>query len=281
MRCKAGMLGANRRKGWNASTLASTGRNFDPNSKLNRSGTQIPGDVFITPDGSAVLVAMNDDYIDKFSTTIPWNIGGGNVTHEQSFSVASQETQLKGVFFKPDGLKMYICGFSGDDVTEYALSVPWDLSTASHATQKSLATINPLAVRLSPDGLNMYVLHQLAGTGAGLEQGRAAQYALSSAWEVSTATHVHDFNFPTTPNGFLQPAGFDISPSGYSMFYGANFSGLLYEYELTDPWNISTASLLRNSSYIDNFGGVCFGKEGTSCYISDTSALYVQEFISP
>lgn len=280
MKCKAGMLGGNRRKGWNASTLLSAGRSFTPYLKDDRGGTVIPLDVFVTPDGSAIFVAANDEYVDKFSATVPWNAGSANITHEQSFSVASQESVLRGLFFKPDGSKMYICGFSGDDVTEYALSVPWDLSTASHTTQKSLATGNPLAVRISPDGLHMHLLHQLAGSGAGYERGLAAEYALSSAWDVSTATHVQDFAFPTT-NSFLQPAGFDMSPSGDAMFYGANFSGLLYEYELTQPWDVSTASLLRNSAYIDNFGGVCFGNDGTSCFIGDTIVLAVKEFISP
>jgi hypothetical protein len=42
-----------------------------------------------------------------------------------SFSVAAQESQPYGLFFKPDGTKMYVIGVVGDDVNEYTLSTPW------------------------------------------------------------------------------------------------------------------------------------------------------------
>jgi len=49
-----------------------------------------------------------------------------------SFSVAAQDTSPNGLFFKPDGTKMYVVGQVGDDVNEYDLSSAWDISTASY-----------------------------------------------------------------------------------------------------------------------------------------------------
>ena len=37
----------------------------------------------------------------------------------QNFSVAAQEVVPQGLFFKPDGLKMYVVGSGGDDVNAY------------------------------------------------------------------------------------------------------------------------------------------------------------------
>ena len=279
MRCKSGYLGANRSKGWNAATLADTGRYFSPYSIDDRGTVTAPLDVFVTPDGASVFVASSDNYIDKFTASAPWRIAGPDITHAQSFSVASQETSLRSVFFKTDGLKMYIAGLSGNDITEYSLASPWDISTSVHVTQKSLATSAPLVVRISPDGLHMHILHRLAGSGAGYERARTSQYAITTAWDVSTASHVRDFDFPTD-TGYLQPAGFTMKHDGRAMFYGANFSGYLIEYELSDPWNVSTAVLRRTSGYIDEFGGVFFSDDGTSCYLGNTIGLIVSEFSS-
>lgn len=276
MRCKVGYLGANSSKGWNAATLASTGRYFSPYLIDDRGSITRPLDVSVTPDGGGVFVASSDNYVDRFSTSVPWRIDDLSVTHVQSLSVAAHEAELTSVFFRPDGLAMYVAGDAGNDVTQYALSSPWDLSTAAHVTQKSLATAYPRVVRISPDGLHMHTLHRLLVSG-GEDQARVAQYALASAWDVSTAIHVSDFNLPTA-NAYLQPAGFTMKSDGMAMFYGSNFSGVLFEYELSQPWDVTTAVYRRSSGYIDNFGGVFFENGGMSAYIGNTIGLFVQEF---
>jgi hypothetical protein len=277
MRCKAGYLGANRSKGYNISALTATGRGFSPYLIYDRGDTTAPLDVFLTPDGSNVFVTVWANYVDKFSLPVPWRLDG--VTHVQGFSVAAQEASLTSAFFKPDGLKMYVAGFSGNDITEYALTSAWDLSTATHITQKSLQTSAPRFVRISPDGLQMHILHQLAGSGSGYEEARVSQYDLATAWDVSSASHVRNFNFPdgSTGTGYLQPAAFTMKPDGSSMFYGGNFSQNIVEYELSDPWNVSTGTYRRTSSYTGYLSGICFGNDGASCYIGNPIALAVYE----
>ena len=76
------------------------------------------------------------------------------------FSVAGQEIISTGVFFKPDGLKMYVIGSSGDDVNEYNLSTAWDVSTAVYSQNFSVAAQEgtPGALFFKPDGLKMYIV---------------------------------------------------------------------------------------------------------------------------
>ena len=87
-----------------------------------------------------------------------WNIS--TATFVQSFSVAAQETNPTSVFFKPDGLKMYVLGFAGDDVNEYNLSTAWDVSTASFLQLFSLSAqeTSPNGIFFKPDGLRMYIV---------------------------------------------------------------------------------------------------------------------------
>ena len=55
-------------------------------------------------------------------------------TYVQNFSVATQETSPEGITFNNDGTKMYVVGGSWTDtkVSEYSLSTPFDVSTASY-----------------------------------------------------------------------------------------------------------------------------------------------------
>jgi len=57
----------------------------------------------------------------------PWEIE--SAIYEEKFKyVGGEEASPWGVFFKPDGTKMYVVGFSADTVFQYSLSTPWDVS---------------------------------------------------------------------------------------------------------------------------------------------------------
>ena len=76
------------------------------------------------------------------------------------FSVAAQEATPQGIFFKPDGTKMYVIGSSGEDVNEYDLSTAWDVSSASYLQNFSVAAqeATPTGIFFKPDGTKMYVI---------------------------------------------------------------------------------------------------------------------------
>ena len=52
-------------------------------------------------------------------------------TFVDSFDVSTQETNSAGVVFNNDGTKMFVIGNTGDDVNEYTLTTPFDVSTAT------------------------------------------------------------------------------------------------------------------------------------------------------
>ena len=89
-----------------------------------------PTDITFKTDGTEMyVVGANGDEVNQFTLSTAWDISTASYT--RVFSVATQETAPSGVFFKTDGTKMYIVGYSGDDVNEYNLSTAWDISTAS------------------------------------------------------------------------------------------------------------------------------------------------------
>ena len=205
-----------------------------------------------------------------FSVPQGWNIS--TATFVQSFSVAAQETFPTSVFFKPDGMKMYVLGFSGDDVNEYNLSTAWDVSTASYLQTFSVSgqETNPLAVSFKPDGLKMYVM----GNG-----GRDInEYNLSTAWNVSTASYLQTFSVAGQESN---PSGIFFKPDGLKM-YVVGFTGdVVNEYNLSTAWNVSTASYLQTFSVAGQENtprDVFFKPDGKKMYIVGTGGIEVNEY---
>jgi hypothetical protein len=83
------------------------------------------------------VIGNSGDDVNEYDLSTAWDIT--TASYLQNFSVATQETNPQGLFFKPDGTKMYVIGSSGDDVNEYDLSTAWDISTASYLQNFSVA----------------------------------------------------------------------------------------------------------------------------------------------
>ena len=69
-------------------------------------------------------------------------------------SVSSEETDPTGIAFSSDGTRMFVIGYGGDEINEYALSAAFDASTATHvdATSVSSEEANPTGMAFSNDG---------------------------------------------------------------------------------------------------------------------------------
>ena len=82
------------------------------------------------------------------------------VTFVDSFSVNSEEIEPRGLTFNNDGTRMYVTGWRGDDVNEYRLTTPFDVSTATFEHTNGF-TINsdPRDVKFNPDGTRMFVFY--------------------------------------------------------------------------------------------------------------------------
>jgi DNA-binding beta-propeller fold protein YncE len=96
--------------------------------------------------------------VNEYDLSTAWDVSTASFL--QNFSVSSQEGAPIGIFFKPDGTKMYIAGAVGDDVNEYGLSTAWDISTASYNQNFSVAAqdTTPTGVSFKPDGTKMYIV---------------------------------------------------------------------------------------------------------------------------
>ena len=103
-------------------------------------------------------------------------------TFVDSFSISSQESNPSSVTFNNDGTKMFVLGFTGDDVNEYTLSTGFDVSTASFVDSFSIASqeFAPTGLAFNDDGTKMFILGQLGDD--------VNEYTLSSAYNLFDST---------------------------------------------------------------------------------------------
>ncbi|MGB2762381.1 MAG: hypothetical protein WBC21_02465 [Minisyncoccales bacterium] len=130
-----------------------------------------PTEIFFKPDGTKMyIIGYSGDDVNEYDLDTPWDVS--TAVWLQLFYVGGEETFPTGLFFKPDGTKMYVMGSNGDDVNEYDLDTPWDISTAVwlQAFYVGGEETSPYGLFFKPDGTKMYVV--------GIDSGNVNEYDL-------------------------------------------------------------------------------------------------------
>ena len=207
------------------------------------------------------------------------------------FSTLSQDGTPESVFFKPDGLKMYMIGRSTDDIFEYDLSTAWDLTTVTYLQNFPLVgpsgnESNPYGLYMSPDGEYFYV--------TGNSRDSVIQYGMSTNWDISTSTAIAEARpLPNGSGGNLSnTVGVTFKPDGTLMFVVDQEGDVVVTYQLSTPWDVTTISFLSSESTRDipiippfpefrNIGGpfgIAFSDDGTSMFLTDNGFDSIFQF---
>ena len=144
----------------------------------------------------------------------------------KSFYVGSQDSTPYGVFFKSDGLAMYIVGYANEIVYQYTLSTAWDVSTATYASKSFYVgsqESNHRSVFFKSDGLAMYIVGYASDT--------VYQYTLSTAWDVSTAKYASKSFYVGSQDS--TPYGVFFKSDGLAMYIVGYANEIVYQYTLS------------------------------------------------
>jgi sugar lactone lactonase YvrE len=192
--------------------------------------------------------------------------------YSQNFSVLAEETTPTGIFFKPDGTKMYISGDAGNDINEYDLTTAFDVSTASFLQSFSVSGQegNVQDVTFSPDGTKMFIV--------GFAQDNVHRYLLSTAWDVSTASFSQTYSVAgqeTTPQGLT------FNPDGTKMFVVGQTGDDVNEYTLATGFDLTSVTF-EGSFLVDQDGnptGVAFDTTGFKMFVIGNGSDNVREYL--
>jgi len=219
-----------------------------------------PSGIFFKSDGTKMyVIGYSGDDVNEYDLSTAWDVS--TASYLQNFSVAAQETSPNGIFFKPDGTKMYVIGYTGKDVNEYDLSTAWDVSSSSYLQNFSVAAqeIDPTGIFFKPDGTKMYVI--------GSSGDDVNEYDLSTAWDVSTASYLQNFSVAAQDTS---PQSIFFKPDGLKMYVIGSSGDDVNEYDLSTAWDVSTASYLQNFSVAaqdTSTRGIFFKPDGTKMYV--------------
>jgi hypothetical protein len=175
-----------------------------------------------SPDGTNMFVTGNataGGIIGKY--TIPlsaaWNISQASTNAVQTLSLSaavnnSSAIDPSAIYFKPDGLKMFVLDGGTDRVYEFNLSSAWQLSSVTYdgVFRDSIDSI-PVGLSINKDGTRMFIL--------GGASDRIQEVRLNTAWSLSSTTFVNASLF-TTPDG--GPTGVYFNDESYKCFTTGN-----------------------------------------------------------
>jgi len=224
-----------------APNIGITGWNYSGLSKSITAEEATPNGLFISSDGLNMYVngATGDD-VNQYTLSTAFNVS--TATFVRLFSTSAQDSSPQDIFFKPDGLSMFIMGGTNDTVFQYTLSSAFDISTATYASKSFSVTSQenaPTGLWFKPDGTVMYVI--------GTTSDAVFQYTLGTAWDVSTASYSGiSFSFATQETSGQQV---NLSADGLTMWVFGTTGDDINQYALGTAFNVSTA-VFENSFYI-------------------------------
>lgn len=229
-----------------------------------------PNGLFFRPDGTKMYIAgQSTDSVYQYTLTTPWSIA--TATYDNiSFSVGAQDGSASSVFFKPNGLSMYVVGYANDALYQYTLSTAWDISTASFLQSFSVTPLENTAqgVFFTGDGSRMFIT---GGTGDDVNV-----YNLTTSWDISTSVFVNALVIsPPISPAETAPQGIYIKPDGTKMYIVGSGNDVVYQFtvpsvniQLTGSGSIAaldvqqdlnvygnTTGSFRNNGFKENLGG--------------------------
>tara|TARA_B110000858_G_scaffold109328_1_gene124956 strand:+ start:156 stop:1373 length:1218 start_codon:yes stop_codon:yes gene_type:complete len=244
------------------------------NSLVNSgSGQLTETSIFFKPDGLKMFILNSfQDTVDEYELTIAWD--SSTAAYKRRFYVGSQASSPLGLFFKPDGLKMYVVGSVSDAVREYTLSTAWNVTSASYDQGFSIANreTQPQGVFFKPDGTVMYT--------TGSDGDDVNQFNLSTAWSISTAVYSGQFVVSSQESA---PVDVHFSYDGQDMYVIGNNIGFggsnpkINHYILSTAWNITSATWEAKYDYPSADGvvtGVYIRADGKRLYISANTQVH-------
>lgn len=255
--------------------------------------------LFFSDDGTKIFVPFDTTIgvpggdtagiINRYDLSTAWDIT--TATYSNKFKYI----ECNGLFFKSDGLRMYVSGptpikdnsAGSSTIKQYTLGSAWDITTTTldYTLTVSSNTSDRLGnVVFSPDGLNLYVT-VMKNAYTTTVSNTIKKYTLSSAWDLSTATFANQLDLNFLYNYY--PVGLSFNSTGTRMFVspvgpiGVTEKSFILTFDLNVAWDITTATVTYTSgvgykfvgSNITPNRGLEFDSTGSNFYVCSTNSI--------
>ena len=252
---------------WDLSTATSTSV-FSMNSQDTN-----PRGFFFKSDGTKMyMCGSTNDQFHSYDLSTAWDPTSATLNTSVGPLESGAALEPESLYYKPDGTVMYYVSSVTDTVYQHNLSTAWNLPAAGNADATfsvSGEEATPTGLFFKADGTIMYVI--------GRSGDDVNVYNLSTAWDITTATHhyaiqlihLNSYNLEENPYGlYISDDGTKVFRTGYSTDYVVKF-------ELSTAWDLRTANVPNHpDAFIhteltgtDVGRGLCFSYDGSYMYI--------------
>lgn len=251
--------------------------------RMNLTGTERPLGIFIHPEGTKFYLLQDlTGGLKEMNLSTPYDISTRS-SFTASLSLNSGNTTPRSIFFKPDGLKLWIADLD-DFLYEYTLTTAWDISTASFTRSKNLTSpFNNLQGNFfKADGTKWWSSDNNID--------RIRGFDLSTAWDITTIN----------ASSYEESALLDVSPlseaavrtvwwsnDGTKVYTLGNSRDEVMMWNAATPWDTTAItnstgdpdSVLDISSFEDNPMSLCFSADGKYMYIGGVQGDGVDQLV--
>lgn len=188
--------------------------------------------------------------------------------------VYAQSGDTSGVFFKPDGTKMFVSDYVDDKLYTYNLSSAWNLGTIEYQSGKDLSSINTIGQTFfKPDGTQLFIS----------TINNFYEYALGTAWDLSTATLSNTLTAATIGVSTNTIRGIFMSADGTRLIFGTTGTDAVRQVTLSTAWDLgSTPTLDPDSINVTAketaITGAWANTDGTKIFVYGTSSNDLHEY---
>ena len=188
--------------------------------------------VTLKPDGTKMFLVTGIDGVYNYNLSTAYDLSTATrqLAAADYYKWPGTQTAYTigkgGISFHPRGTSFYVADSFTSTVDQYALSVPYDIETASYVAQLDNVT-PPADTYISRDGT---LLFSTSGD-------YVKKYTLSSAFDITTATLTSTTQI-TEGSAFVN--GIFFRDDGVKFYYISG--GTLYEWTLATPFDLSTGT---------------------------------------
>lgn len=265
-----GTLAANERMRITATGNVGIG-NTAPDATLKVQGTaNISGNVVM---GGKLTVSNSVTFNTANGTgsVVNSETGLGTLKLAATLSIAANTVAPESIYFKPDGLQMYVGTYSATSNTmwQYTLSSAWNIGTATY-TRSALLSGPASGIWIKPDtGTKLYTIE----AGGDIIH----EYNLGTAWDISTTSYSSNVVVTTQDSG---PEGLAFSANGSTLWVLGNVTDTVYQYTLSTPWSVNTATYASKSLVLASGTnwGMHVDSTSTYVYITENSSKIVYQY---
>lgn len=220
--------------------------------------------VFFKPDGTKMYFSsITTGVIYQTTLSTAWDLStAGTVTNATPKGTADG----KGIYIKPDGLQLYygVSGSPGSDVYRYTMSTPWDITTASSASDTRNIKGGHALLKYD-DGTKLYHRYQ----------NRVEQWSTNTPWTVGSSNS--DSVIYTLYAGV---GGLHFIDDGSYFVTGNEGAATIHRYDLSTAWDLSTTTYNNTvadvSQQDSNPAGVFINSDASYLFMmgSNTNKIY-------